>query len=252
MAKKCIFCPQPANSAEDIWSSWILEELKPSQPIRITRGKIKSEWIDDPRVRVKCVCKKCNNEWMSDIENENKPHMLPMINGKPAVLEPKKQKLLTRWAILKAMVIDGSSKSRKPFYDESDRANIKPPLRAIPVGTLTWTGRLAVKSFHVGVFDTYGEIGNVPKAFHACNTIIIVGHLVIQVLTMRVLPMFATGRQVNARCNPGAWNVNLLDIWPALGDKAWPPAFSFTLKGPREHHIGSLIHRWRIGEDITK
>jgi hypothetical protein len=47
--------------------------------------------------------------------------MLAMMNDKPTVLEPRRQKLLTRWAILKAMVIDGSSKSRISFYGESER-----------------------------------------------------------------------------------------------------------------------------------
>lgn len=62
------------------------------------------QWIGKPEVRVKCVCQGCDNGWMSAIENENKPHMLAMINDKPTVLAPSQQKLLTRWAILKAMV----------------------------------------------------------------------------------------------------------------------------------------------------
>lgn len=221
--------------------------------MRITRGKIKSEWIDNSRVRVKAVCKKCNNGWMSDIEGENKPHMFAMMNDKRTVLEPVAQKLLTRWAILKAMVIDGSSPvKRTPFYSECERTNMRPPLRALPIGTLVWLGRIPVRSLHVGLGDTFGEISNVPKAFHNCITTIVVGHLVIQVLTMHVLPMFATTR-IKPICKPGAWDVNLLDIWPAFGNKTWPPAFSLILKGPPwEHHVGGLITRWSIGEDITK
>jgi len=187
---------------------------------------------------------------MSDIENENKPHMLAMMNDKPTVLEPKQQKLLTRWAILKAMVLDGSSKSRIPFFSESERIGMKPPSRSIPVGTLAWIGRLSVKTFHAGLTDTFGKIGNVPKAFHCCVVTIIVGHLAIQVVTMHVLPMFATMR-IRPVDNPGAWDVNLLDIWPVFGEKCWPPRFSFALKGPT-HHIAGLINRWKIGTDITK
>jgi len=250
MAKQCLFCPRAVDSAEHVWSDWILEDLKPVQPIHITIGKTMSKWVDNPEVRVRCVCQKCNNGWMSDIENENKPHMLAMMNDKPTVLQPKQEKLLTRWAILKAMVIDGSSKRRTPFYSESERSGMKPPLRSLPVGTITWIGRLSVKAFHAGLTDTFGEIRNVPKAFHCCVTTIIVGHLVIQVVTMHVIAPFATLR-VHPVDNPGAWDVNLLELWPVFGDKSWPPPFSFGLKGTT-HHIARLVNRWKIGENITK
>jgi|SRR5271169_2007089 len=250
MAKRCLFCPRAVDSAEHIWSDWILEDLKPVQPIHIKIGKTMSKWVDNPEVRVKCVCQKCNNGWMSDIENENKPHMSAMMNGKPTVLEPKQQKLLTRWAILKAMVLDGSSKSRGPFYSESERTDMKPPSRSIPIGTHAWIGRLSLKSFHAGLTDTFGEIGNIPRAFHGCVTTIIVGHLTIQVVTLHVLPMFATMNPLPVY-KPGAWDLNLLDIWPAFGEERWPPRSSFELKGTT-HHIALLINRWKIGTDITK
>lgn len=209
-----------------------------------------SKWVDNPEVRVRGVCQNCNNGWMSDIENENKPHMLAMMNDRRTVLHPTQQKLLTRWAILKAIVIDGSSKRRTPFYSESERSGMKPPLRSLPVNTLTWIGRLSVKAFHAGLTDTFGEINNIPKSFRCCVTTIIVGHLVIQVATMHVIAPFATFR-THPTVKPGASDVNLLDIWPVFGDKSWPPRFSFGLKG-MTHHIAQLINRWKIGEDITK
>jgi hypothetical protein len=251
MSKKCLFCPNPADSAEHIWSDWILRDLKPTQPIQIKIGKAEAKWSDNPEVRIKCVCEKCNNGWMSDIEGENKPHMLAMMNGKPVLLTPMQQKLLARWAILKAMILDGSSPKRRiPFYSASERVGMKPPLRALPIGTFTWIGRLSVKAFHAGLMDTAGEIDNIPKAFHGCVTTIVVGHLVIQVMTMHVLPMFAT-MTLRPDCRPGAWDVNLLEVWPVFGEKRWPPCFTFALDGTT-HHIGGLVNRFKIGKDITK
>jgi len=176
--------------------------------------------------------------------------MLAMMNDKPTVLEPSQQKLLTRRAILKAMVIDGSSKSRIAFYSESERTSMKPPSRSIPVRTLAWIGRLSVNGFHAGVTDTFGDVDRIPKAFRGCITTITVGHLAIQIVTMHVLPMFATNFML-PNCKPGAWDVNLLDIWPVFGEERWPPRFSFELKGTT-HHIAELINRWKIGTDITK
>ena len=251
MPKKCLFCQNPVDSAEDVWSTWILQDLKPSLPVHRKIGKTFAKWVDSPEVRIKCVCKKCNNGWMSDIEGENKPHMLAMMNDKPTVLEPAQQKLLTRWAILKAMVLDGASPARrKPFYSESERRSMKPSLRSLPAGTHTWIGRLSAKSFHAGLQDSFGKIGSIPNAFHGCVTTIIVGHLVIQVMTLRVLAMFG-GMSLNVGCKPGAWDVNLLEIWPVFGNKSWPPSLSFTADRTA-NGIGHLVNRYRIGEDITK
>jgi hypothetical protein len=190
---------------------------------------------------------------MSAIESENKPHMLAMMNDKPTLLLPIQQKLLTRWAILKSMILDGSSPQRRPipFYTECERTGMKPPLRSLPVNTFTWIGRLSVKdAVHAGLTDTSGAINNIPKSFRCCVTTIVVGHLVIQVATIHVIAPFATQRTCPT-VKPGAWDVNLLDIWPVFGEKSWPPRFSFGLKGTT-HHIAQLINRWNIGEDITK
>jgi hypothetical protein len=94
-------------------------------------------------------------------------------------------------------------------------------------------------------------INGIPKAFQGCVVTIIVGHLVIQVLTMHVLPMFAMNR-IRPIDKPGAWDVDLLEIWPAFGEKRWRPKVSFVLNGTTPYHIGHLINRWKIGEDITK
>src|SRR5580692_7619125 len=189
MARQCIFCPNPVDTGEHLWSDWILEDLKPAQPIHIKIGKSVAVCQDNPEVRIRCVCHTCNNGWMNDIEGENKPHMLAMMNDRTTVLDPPAQKLLTRWAILKAMVLDGSSPKRRsqPFYSVCERTGMKPPLRFLPVGTVTWIGRLSVNAFHAGLTDTFGKIGEIPKAFHGCVTTIIAGHLVIQVITMHVI-----------------------------------------------------------------
>lgn len=251
MAKQCLFCPNPADSKEHVWPKWVIEDLKPVQPIRIRFGKTFEKWVEDPEVEIGCVCQKCNSSWMSDIETENKPQISAMINGEAVTLDPLQQKLLTRWATLKAMVVDGSSPKRRiRFYSEEERLQMKPPLRFIPVGTAAWIGRLSVKAFHTDLFDTFGDINGTPRAFHGCVMNIVMGHFIIGVITMHVIPMFATDK-LRLKDNPGAWNVNLLDIWPAFGDKSWPPLFSFVLKGATPHHVGRLVRRFRIGEDIT-
>jgi hypothetical protein len=248
MADQCLFCPRPVDSAEHIWSDWILKDLKPAQPIHIRIARSTNKWVDNPEVRIKAVCQKCNNDWMNDLETANEPHIRASIHDKSIVLGPAQQKLLTRWAILKAMVLDGSSKRRIPFYSQRERSGIKPPSSCVPVGSSAWIGRLSDKAFHAGLTDTFGDINNVPKAFHGCITTLIVGHLAVQVLTMHVLPMFAVYPSL-PNCRPGPWDLNLLNIWPVFGNANWPPLLTFTLKGADS--IGALVNRWKVGTDIT-
>jgi hypothetical protein len=245
--KKCLFCQRAVDSAEHLWSDWILKDLKPVEPIHVKIGRRTSKWVDNPEVRVKCVCQKCNNSWMSDLENENKPHIRTMMHGNPITLEPKQQRSLTRWAILKGMVLEAAAKKTVPFYTESEKAEIAPPSTFIPVATRAWIGRLRVGGFHAGGTDTYGDINGVPKAFHGCVTTIIVGQLVVQALTTHVLPMFGT-LPFRPNYKRGAWHKNLLEVWPVFGKVRWPPPLSFTPDGGNS--IGGLINRWKIGTDV--
>ena len=184
---------------------------------------------------------------MSDIEGENIPHMLPMMHDESLMLEPAQQKLLVRWAILKSMILDSAQKKRAHFYSDSERIEMKPPSRCLPVGTLAWIGRLPIRTTHAQLTDTFGNINNFPKAFRGCVTTIVVGHLVIQVVTLHVLPMFATQR-IRPTHQPGTWDVKLLNVWPVFGAIKWPPPTSFELKGTDS--IVGLFKRWNIGTEI--
>ena len=248
MAKQCLFCPLPVDSAEHIWSDWILQDLKPTQPIHIRIGKTTAKWVDNPEVKINRVCHRCNSTWMSDLESQTQPQIRAMMHGDSIVLSAAQQRSLTRWAVLKSMVIDGSSAKRTPFYSQDERNALKSPSSFIPTGTRTWIGRLSLKAFHAGLTDTFGEIDRIPEAFHGCVTTIIVGHLVVQVITMHVLPMFATFH-LRPQYKPGAWDVSLVEIWPVFGEARWPPPFSFVLEGTT-HHIRGVINRWKIGTDI--
>ena len=248
MAKQCLFCPREADSSEDVWSSWILEDLKPTERVPRRIGRHLDTYTVNSAIRVKCVCQGCNNGWMSDLETGNQARMRTMMHGQRTVLNPTEQKLLARWAILKAMVIDAINPRRTSFYLECERTNFKPPLSAFPIGTSVWLARFSsFRGFHAGGTDIWQNVGEVPKAMRGCVTNIVVGHLIIQALTVHVLPMFAN-RGVIPECNPGAWDVSLLNIWPIFGELVWPPNVAFAVNGP--NRLRDIINKWKVGEDI--
>ncbi len=74
---KCIFCPAPVDSKEDAFPKWLMRRFPQSGMLERQRS------IDDiPRcfrtkspfkMVVECVCRSCNNGWMSVLQNLAKP-----------------------------------------------------------------------------------------------------------------------------------------------------------------------------------
>jgi hypothetical protein len=184
---------------------------------------------------------------MSDLESINQPQIQAMIHDQTIDLEPTMQKNLARWSVLKAIVIQAAERQRKPFYDQSERENLKPTLSALPVGTSVWLARYSDSSLHAGSSSVSGNIAQIPNALRGCVTTIVVGHLAVQIFTQHVPPMFASW-SLNIRCLPGLWERSLVQIWPVFGSVRWPPLVSFTKRLP--NHIGALVNRFKTGEDV--
>ena len=52
----------------------------------------------DPKSRkLRIVCSKCNNEWMSEIQGVTKPILIPFLRGQPTTLSELRQKRLATW-----------------------------------------------------------------------------------------------------------------------------------------------------------
>lgn len=243
--KRCIFCLGAVNSAEHIWSEWILNDLKLAPPVRATVG-YRSVWMESPTVKIKTVCGKCNNGWMSKLEEANKLPVHSMINDEPCGLTKSDQTKLSRWAMLKAMVVDSANPGRRFFFSQDERSKLR-ELSAIPERTLVWVGRLDRKAFHAGGTDIWGDVDKVPKASHGNVTTLIIGHLVIQLLTLHVASQFS-GQDVRIGCLPDDWPASLLSIWPTAGLLRWPAEASFSFSG--NNSVVKVLNRWKIGENI--
>jgi hypothetical protein len=112
--KNCIFCGRSPTTKEDVWPTWLtqyvprdlksyhgaLAEIDPSGEITKTQKK----WDGDPRSRrSQCVCRECNNEWMSRIQERAKPVVLKLAQAQSATLSIHDQKVLATWATMSAM-----------------------------------------------------------------------------------------------------------------------------------------------------
>jgi hypothetical protein len=137
MPRQCLFCPDPANTKEHLWPEWILESLQAAQPIRHTIGKKPPFYVDNPEVKVRAACKKCNEGWMSDLEVLNRPLIGALMHDISAPIDTTQQANLAVWTIKTAMVLDGMNRQRPQFYSVNEHTFLRTdPFRLVlPFGS---------------------------------------------------------------------------------------------------------------------
>lgn len=109
----CIFCGATPTTQEHIVSRWCYEVVSedprgvPAKGVT-TRSNSKGvlqKWTSaKPEFIANCVCGRCNNGWMSDIEDAAKPALAGMIRGQAIVLDRPMQDRVATWLGLKAIV----------------------------------------------------------------------------------------------------------------------------------------------------
>jgi hypothetical protein len=135
----CIFCPNTANSGEHLWSEWmhpllgeevdayrvdekgVIREAGNAYQIGTRVNHRRGERLIS--LAPKVVCKKCNETWMSTLEQEARPILEPLLRGESHKLTTDAQAMLTRWLTLKLMVLDAhvaqtfTAGERQAFFD---------------------------------------------------------------------------------------------------------------------------------------
>jgi hypothetical protein len=145
----CIFCTNPANSKEDLWPIWVLNRVNPREKIRRTIGQNEPYLTDSRKIRIKSVCRQCNNNWMSQLETECIPLIGFLIQDGQCNLDTAQQALVSTWASKIAMVLDSTDKNPKQFYLKDECTRLK-DLKTIPPNTSIWLGRYFGRSLHAG------------------------------------------------------------------------------------------------------
>lgn len=220
----CIFCAEnKANSEEHGWSDWAIKRF--STPSNRIAGQSDGKPVFDRKqrsVRVRCVCVKCNTTWMKQLEDAVIPTAGKMAEGHPATLDILQQWSLARWAMVKAMVWEFTTKDHLLFYDQSDRSRVFK--ESLPPNTVVWL------SSHTGreTFYTAGarcrSISLDSVQLEGYFTTMAYSRLVIQVMTIRPYEQIDPYSLVD--CNQTVWSDAICRIWPTSGPTVWP-----SLKG---------------------
>lgn len=118
-AKKCIFCQGGSMSKEHFWPDWMSSYFEKSSNSRYGRQIYTSE-VKSPSIlseqkyqnghlstkKFRVVCKKCNNGWMSQLEEKVKPLLLRSMENKLITLSTQCLSILSRWLVMKVIVAE--------------------------------------------------------------------------------------------------------------------------------------------------
>jgi hypothetical protein len=227
MARQCIFCSNPADSKEHVWPAWILRQLDIDRPMRHKLGRNPAKIVPKAELQVRCVCNTCNQGWMHDLEELNKPIIGKLLEGIAMSLDTTQQFTVARWAVKTSMIQDAmDTRNRQMFYTALEHTAIRSK-SAIPENTAVWLGKYSLRTLSIDGYDVgldfHDPDSKVPELVNGCVSTIVVGHLMLQVFTAHV-PEKYSNRPFDVTCTvPGPWDRLLIPVWPVTVQVNWPP-----------------------------
>jgi hypothetical protein len=147
--RMCIFCGGKGLSEQHVLPAWLLRTFPENiegytqmpTTISLRDGNI---YIDSTKwkyqqgalgnARLKIVCKKCNNEWMSAIEAHAKEYMMQLINHTSIRITDDIKTKLSAWVMLMTIMYEYTQLSTKTIKRE-DRLHL---METLTVPTENW------------------------------------------------------------------------------------------------------------------
>ena len=257
---RCIFCGGTGLSKEHIWSDW-LSNLIPHNDqhgeywssMHGNSGSKEVNWTIPPvsstrqgcvlQRKVRNVCKRCNNGWMSRVVNRAKPYVEQAVLGKSFKVNLKEQNDLAAWI--------GITTVSQEFVNRRAR-RIPPEDRTVLMTTeippLSWSIWIAkyegqwwapMGHYHIPISYSKPPTDSDPVLLSGelQLTTFTLGELLVHVFTSSQAAMIETYRSyIAGASNP--WK--LQQLWPIVQDTlSWPPSCSFG-----DHEVDSLAFDW--------
>lgn len=174
---------------------------------------------------VKLVCKSCNNGWMSQLQNDAKSILLPLMKGERRTLNRREQVILAAWITMFVMVAEFQVPDKVAIHQDTRKRfkdTKQPPDRwAIWLGMYTrqkWHGVTVHSSIAVGSekdgISARNPDGSARPNTHA--TTVVIGKLYVHVMGS-IFPEFAKKQRLARAGFPMA------RLWPrGLRPFTWP------------------------------
>ena len=237
-SEPCVFCTARApGSEEHVISKWISRLLWKVSPLTPEHGALPPRGADGRRPRIRriidltttAICGKCNNGWMSTLENTAKGALTEAISGQPFQIDSALAAQLAAWSYMKALLAEaalreaaGEPRASWPagLFREFDTFYWE---RRPPVGARVWLG-------HYDLADSWPELaGRVDLAelrfrrqgvdYSGCQLLLTIGHMLVISVRWDTQPpdyFELTNSPVPAD--------SLIPLWPVQsGSSLWPP-----------------------------
>lgn len=230
--RRCIFCGGAALTKEDVWPQWVIKLLQKSTdeivPMQARRNKDPlRKWpkMGNRVLEFNGACQSCNNGWMSTLESETAPILIPMITNHPAILDSMQQLQLARWTMKFAMLFESMDGGGR-FYTDGDRSNFRatlaPPGDFLEIWLAHYSGSVfRAATDHKGV-ETVGASG-MPYRGHIMTMIF--GSLAIQVLNFKCVTADDPTPGIRIKGDRD-WSNYIVRVDPAIAEVHWPPELS--------------------------
>jgi hypothetical protein len=239
--KACIFCGRfDGLSKEHIWPQWMAAYLPitapnahisevhsgiPKQPRTLQRRSERPGPVHTKKVRA--VCHKCNNTWMSAVEEQAKPILLRALSSQELTIEAAEAAHLSNWAVLKAVVGEHASADHLTPYEDRSAVRTSQTLpayfRVFVAKHQSQTQTAYVRHSATLSLTLKGPAPPLPKGItrNIQITTLLVGPLCFHVAAMRVhgvhIALLDPVRPMHQVHPPLASTVNL-SMTPALTD----------------------------------
>jgi hypothetical protein len=252
-------------SQEDVFARWIARQFsgRKKQRFRVNGASgsgplepIMPDTEGNLGLLTLAPCRRCNNGWMSVLENEVSKIMKPLIAGKSAALSVEDRITITRWAVKTAMTYNYREHTEhgQPLYfcEEYRRGMCAdqgfPPLTS--VFALRYAGQYAMSATGgiVLLRFSWDEPGTPPFEGKAYSMTVTLGQLAIQLITVDGQPEF--GRCATIRVPVADALVRYgTQIFPLRGETAtWPNSTTVAF---RDEHIRRLADNYLRPEVLS-
>jgi hypothetical protein len=176
-------------------------------------------------LQIRVVCKKyCNNGWMSALEEDVKPILIPLMLGQPTALGQAEQRILATWITKTTMVFE-CARDRKEMSSSPEQRQYLMNHKEPPIGWIIWIGHYRGDGWKTAAIRKSatleiirGEVAVVtPKGADIRNTQSVtfgIGELIVNVI--------ATSIPTLSFSIPPQFEPYTPQIWPFKQPLAWP------------------------------
>ncbi len=246
--RTCAFCLRNDSrpSREDVFAKWIGKEFPgpvwsafdyPSNELR----------FKDKNVGLICkkVCERCNNTWMSKLEAQVKPILLPLIHAKRTTLSTDDQLLIARWFIKTVNTYDlAATRRRECFFTADERHSLMSTL-SLPEDSGVFIAQyrgtigkiIALESHMAPTKETLSKDYHHLLDTHGYAGTFVIGHVALQVFAFR-RGKHLIGKRLGFAL-PETWDRAAPQIVPSSGPLKWPPDFFLD-----DTALKNLATRW--------